>query len=294
MPFFITVKVFSASGEEVALLYHGSLSAMPSSPKLSGAVVQPGYQGQTVEFAGMLENGASTIAWEGGSNSGAHVAGGVYDIQITSTDQFGASSSYNLPVTVIAPKPDNEINIFNSAGEIVYHQAFSSLTVTVTDLALDQLAFAPAAGKLTGQLRSTQGALSGWSWDGRGNNGQLLSPGLYTIQLLSDAPGQGSKPVMRQVQILGAPDTSDAQPSAAALGLEIRVRYDASAVACCLRARLYTLAGELTAQTAGGSTPGSFSIPCRSLASGVYIVTVEYQTPAGQRKRSLLKVALLR
>jgi hypothetical protein len=292
--FKVTVKVYNAAGEEVALLYSGGVTSMPGSPTLSGGVVQPGYQGTRLGFSGVLDSGLSTLSWDGTNNSGGPVSGGVYSIHVESTDPFGGVSSYNLSVSVIQSMAGSRISIFNSAGELVYHEDFHALSATVTDLALDQSAFSPAAGKLNGTLRSGAGVSSAWSWDGKGMDGQLLSPGVYTIQLNNQVAGETSKPLIRQVQIIAAPDATDAAPLLLSTGGAWVLRYQAAAVASGLSVRLYNLAGELVGSAPAGGPSGEAVLPSASLSSGVYVVVFEYQAPSGLRKRSLIKAALLR
>jgi hypothetical protein len=293
MPFAIKVTVFSSSGEKVALLFNGGVSQMPGSPTLVGSVLQPGFAGVDLNFLGTLSSGGNNVAWLGLSDGGSVVKGGIYYFSVESVDSFGKITTYTIPINVIAPKGANEINIFNSAGELVYHESFNSLTATATDLALDALSFAPAMGKLNGQLRSAAGASSPWSWDGRGSDGRLLSSGIYTIQLSSPLPGQASKPVIYQVQLLDAPEARDASPRAVYVPGGFLIRYDASAVAGGLHARLYNMAGELAGQAGPSGTPGELGFEAGGMASGIYIVVLEYQSPTGARKRSVIKAAIL-
>src|SRR5205823_3856585 len=147
------------------------------------------------------------------------------------------------------------------AGELVFEQSFRSLTFTVSDLSLLQSSFAPsfdAAGlalsKLDGLLRDGSGSSQAWSWDGRNSNGLVVGPGVYSIVLLMDASAGGSQKVVRQVQVLAAPDEFEAAPRI--LGVQpageadlrngLALAYNPAA-AVSVRARIYNLAGELVA-----------------------------------------------
>src|SRR6185503_10141970 len=106
---------------------------------------------------------------------------------------FGSTSSYNLGVNVIEPVADNQINIFNSAGELVYQQSFNSLTSTVTDLSIGDAAFAPlfdangvSLSKVNGQIRSSDGSATAWSWDGKNMQGLVVAAGVYSVLLSSN------------------------------------------------------------------------------------------------------------
>src|SRR5207302_5434159 len=64
VPFKISVKVFNAAGEEVAILYSGGMTAMPGAPVLDSSIVQSGSQGAGqvgLKFAGTLDNGSKFL-----------------------------------------------------------------------------------------------------------------------------------------------------------------------------------------------------------------------------------------
>jgi hypothetical protein len=310
MPFHITVKVFGASGEQVAVLYVGGISEMPGSPKLLGSLVQSGYQGVDIAFAGLLKDGSSLLSWKGLNDSGGSVVGGVYYIHVESVDQFGTVSSYNLGVNVIEPVGQNTISIFNSAGELVYQESYQSLTGTVTDLTLQSQAFAPAfdspgnpLNKVEGEIRSNTGVVSPWTWDGRNSQGLLVKPGVYSIQLSSAVAGGAPAKLTRQIQVLAAPDEMDAgaillysPATASSLAAHggMLLRFNSAAVLGNARARLYNLAGELVGQADAGAASGQLRIGMDRHAAGIYIVIFEYTTPSRVKKRSLLKAAVLK
>jgi flagellar hook assembly protein FlgD len=289
----IKVKVFDSAGEQVAVLYQGGVSQMPGSPQLSGGAVQPGFHGVDVVFDGILENGLNQVPWLGTTDTGAFASSGTYYILVVATDNFGNVSSYSLPVTVMQPVGENAINIYNSAGELVYHESFHSLSVSATDLELESNAFAPQQGKLNGTLRSSSGASAGWSWDGRASDGHLVNPGIYTIQLINAQPGQSSMPALKQVQVLTAPETLSGAPRLLSAPGGFVLRYDPSAMAKAPRVRLYNLAGELVGAALAETASGELSLRLNGAASGVYIVIFEYESLSGMRQRVVLKGVML-
>jgi hypothetical protein len=60
-----------------------------------------------------------------------------------------------------------------------------------------------------------------------------------------------------------------------------------------VHARLYTLAGELAGSASAPAAGGILQMGTSSLAGGVYILSFEYSSPAGQRKRELIKAAIV-
>jgi hypothetical protein len=302
MPFQMTVRVYNAAGEQVSLLYSGHISAMPGAPGLSSGVLQPGVAGGGISlgFAGTLDNGQSTLAWNGNSDSGTPVRGGTYTIHIETSDQFGNVSSYNVEVAALQPRGVNGVRIFNSAGEMVYSEEFHSLSVTVTDIELTDSSFAPSfdaagnpVGKISGSLRDASGNVAPWSWDGRNSEGHLVSPGLYTIQLVSDAPGAAGNPSLRQVQVLRAPDGLDALPKAVVSATQLSLRFNPAAVLGGISATLYNVAGERIGTVGASAAGGEILLNISGLSSGVYVAILNYESPGHEMKRNVVKFAIV-
>jgi flagellar hook assembly protein FlgD len=275
---------------------------MPSAPKLDQALVLAGTSGTTLKFDGTLANSGKSLVWMGDSAIGSPVSGGVYTIKIDTKDVFGKTSSYSLSVNVIEAAPANEINIYNSAGELVYHQALTQAAQVMTDLDLKENSFAPAfdsngvaLSKITGQLRSGTGAVTPWSWDGRTSSGLVAQPGVYSIQLVSQLPGQGSKPVLRQIQVLGAVDLEDAAPKVLLTppGSKFLTLYFKSTGVVAGQASLYNMAGELVGQVPVDRYSGKVEFETGRLAAGVYLAEFEYVSPSGSKRRVVLKAAIL-
>jgi hypothetical protein len=290
----IVVSVFNSNGERVALLYSGGVSMLGAAPALLGSAVQPGFVGASLLFDGILQSGANQVAWLGMNDSGAPVAGGVYTFQVNATDSFGRVSSYSIPINVIQPVGDNEINIFNSAGELVYHESFRSLTVSATELQLNDNAFSPQQGKLNGTLRSSNGAQVPWSWDGRASDGHLVAPGIYTVQLVNVQAGQGGRTELKQVQVLTAPEGLDPSPKLLSLGGALILRFDPTVMRSAPQLRLYNLAGELVPGRQSLSAAGEMTVVLPQAASGVYVLVMDYESPSGTRQRRILKTALVK
>ena len=308
MPNQMKVYVYNSAGEQVLLLFDGGISVIGGAPTLDSSLISSGYSGANLNFMGQLSSGGKSLYWNGVTDNGGMVSGGIYYFKVEQVDPFGAVTSYTIPIQVIEPKGENKISIFNSAGELVYEESFRSLTFTVSDLALLSTSFAPsfdatglALSKLDGYLRDGNGGSYAWNWDGRNSNGTVVSPGVYSIVLLMDAPAGGQQKVIKQVQVLAALDSNDASPAIYGVhpitdaslkgGLVLTYR---SAATSSVRARIYNLAGELIAEAADGSPSGSLILRPGSMSSGIYIIEFEYRTPSGSNTRSNIKAAILR
>ncbi|MES2202353.1 MAG: hypothetical protein V4498_08890, partial [candidate division FCPU426 bacterium] len=304
MPYYLKVAVYNSAGEQVALLYTGGITIMPGAPRLNGNVVLAGVSGVSLSFDGTLASGASALAWLGLTNAGAPAKGGVYYINTTVLDSFGEQHVYSAQVSLIETLRKTEINIFNSAGERVYHQVFSNGDQGI-GLTLDTDSFSPLDKTLDGEIRRESGSVTAWSWDGRNDQGRLVTAGSYTIQLVADQAEGGPTKVLRQVEVVAEQDTDD--PHALVLDSPlrevdlrqyggVRVRYwDYAVEAGSAKGRLYDLSGRLVSQAlADPSQPGTMLLPLRQAAGGLYFVAFEYRTPSGTAKRAMLKVAIIR
>ncbi|MES2202350.1 MAG: hypothetical protein V4498_08875 [candidate division FCPU426 bacterium] len=304
MPYYLKVAVYNSAGEQVAVLYVGGITVMPGAPKLNASVILAGVNGANLSFDGTLANGQTFVTWTGMTGAGDIVKGGIYTIKTTVLDSFGDEQTYTTQVSVIEALSKTQINIFNSAGELVFHRNFSTGDQGIS-LSLDTDSFSPLSKSLTGEIRRESGGVTTWSWDGRNDKGQLVSAGIYTVQLLADRAEGGETKVLRQVQVLAEQDTDD--PHALVLDsplreadLEryggVRIRYwDYAVDAGSVKARLYDLSGHLVSQALGGPIEsGEMLLPLRQAAGGLYFVAFEYRTPSGTAKRAMLKVAIVR
>ncbi|MES2202464.1 MAG: hypothetical protein V4498_09445, partial [candidate division FCPU426 bacterium] len=305
MPYQLKVAVYNSAGELVALLYSGGISQMPGAPQLSSGTVLAGVSGAALAFGGVLATGSSQVTWQGLTNAGDPARGGIYTLKTTVMDSFGNETSYANLVSVLEPLNKNEINVYNSAGERVYHAGLAlSLGEPGISLELDTLSFAPLNKPLKGEIRGENGSVAPWSWDGRNEKGRLVTAGIYTVQLVADRAEGGQTKILRQVAVIAEQDGEDA--GALALGSPVTeaslrkygglpLHYLASAVASgSARASLYDLSGRLTAKAEDPANSGLLILPSPQVAAGLYVAVFEYDSHAGSHKRKLIKIAVLR
>jgi hypothetical protein len=301
----VKVAVYNSAGELVALLYDGKITQMPGEPALVGSVVVLGQQGVKLVFLGTLESGGNSVSWMGQVNGTSPAKGGVYYLHTTVLDSFGDETAYTKAVTLLEPKGKNTVSIFNSAGELVYHKDLSGLSEPMISLTLQKDSFVPTQGNLKGELRGTQGATSLFTWDGKNDKGQLVSSGVYTIQLLADTPEGAETKILRQVAVIANNDDQDAgaivlnspiteQTFQQTGGIE--VRYHAVAVQPgSAKAGFYDLSGRLIAQANDPSNNGRLILPApATLAAGIYLIRFDYLTSNATPKHTAIKVAVIR
>jgi hypothetical protein len=298
------VVVYNSAGEAVVLLFDGSAQNLPQQIKYSGTSFVAGSGSLVMDYGTLLSSGVSALAWSGVSQSGQSVESGVYTIKTEMVDSFGKVSEYAQQIQVLAPPSEAVITIYNSAGELVYYEALSNTGGSVTGLDLDQpvlvLESAASPGlKLNGTLHSNAGAKP-WSWDGKNQQGAQVSPGVYEIHL---SAGQGSVVMAKSVQVMAPAggELAALKPVAAPnpvsgawlnAGMPLSVRFLPSSGT--LSGRLFNLAGELVASSAAPGSSGEMKFYPGPMASGVYIVALDYLNGFGARSRLNLKLVILR
>src|SRR5260221_338142 len=100
---------------------------MPTKIKLSASSFVSGSGSLSIDYATLLSNGGSSITWTGLSQNGQAVAGGVYVIKTEFVDSFGKVTEFEQQAQVLAAPSAGGISIYNSAGELVYHEALGVL-----------------------------------------------------------------------------------------------------------------------------------------------------------------------
>lgn len=196
-----------------------------------------------------------------------------------------------------APPPPS-LDIYNSAGERVLHQVLRGALAGSNGLRLDSASSSVGdGGKVTVHLIQAGGELP-WTWDGRNDQGAIVSSGSYMMKLLSPGPDGSVSVQTKDFILLRAPENGlvgailpEQNPLRGGGPLRLRFTPDASLE---LRVRAYSLAGELLAHAQANGGGGSLSLQSGTWASGIYLVEVEAYRDRALLRRSVLKVGVLR
>ena len=249
-------------------------------------------------------------AWNGTTTGGSEVTNGKYYIKVDNIDPSGVVNTQTQAVLVARHLATVTVNIYNGAGEVVKHltETMADALPMNTGFSLSTSTFAP--GYQGGSNSNLQIGLSGGitvTWDGRGDNGEFLTNGQYSVEVTTVDGQGGNATVTKQVTIYHSglelpngyvsvfPNPYSAKTNANSL-VTIKVGGNYS-----LKASIYTVAGELvdqvaslpgnnfttwdpTAQTASGSY---------SVASGVYIAVVVISDPQGATQRTTHKIVVI-
>ena len=286
--------MYNAAGELVRSLFTGSLQAQPSSLSLDHGLLLAGLDSVSLNLGDALYAGEGSLAWDGRGQGGAVVEGGVYYLKAEFIDSFGATNAVIREVQVLPSQSVGSLEVYNSAGELVYREQLPPAQALATDLRL-------GAGSEDGSVNvilKNGASESPWAWNGRNQQGALVASGNYTFKLVSTST-QGSRSVVSKDILLLRPPQS-ALPGGAVLpqsnpvrgGEPLALRWEV-APGYGVRARVYNAAGELVASAGAQGQDGSLGLG-QGLASGIYLVGVDFLRGSALERRVRVKMAVLR
>ncbi|HTB23273.1 MAG TPA: hypothetical protein VK914_11290 [bacterium] len=302
VPVSLKVLVYSSSGELVDVLFEGGAMNIPSSVAVGTNPVLAGVQSVIVTLNTELSNGAGTLAWEGENSNGQLVSSGGYYIQLSYENNFGQTTTFNEPVQVIDPQTTgNSLNIFNSAGEIVWTAPVPtagsgngtlSLSSDVVLMALDS-----KTGQLITPLNITVGTNPPVAWDGLNLEGQPVAAGDYTVQFTDVQPLGEPLVVNKTVKVVSSsvghasaavtvfPDPWNGTGPLEAAYTPAVGDYGAGAI--------YTLSGQKVAEASDPGDSGTLVFSPGRLSPGIYLLEFRQMNAASTIVRSITKFAVV-
>jgi flagellar hook assembly protein FlgD len=304
VPFSMDITIYNSAGEVVRRLYQGGVSLLPDGVMLDSEVL--GDQEIHLLFPGKLaSDGSSSLAWDGTNDNGQYLENGTYTIKIEARDQFGHVTAQVKQVSLVSPRGENEVALYNSSGEIVLRYNIAALMRDAQNIALrgsnnsrmpdlmdmslpEGDSFAQAYDPQTGQALSAllvtftdeNGDKYSWKWDGRNQVGQRVQSGTYILALLQTRGNSQVTVVTRQVVVISTA-TAPASASSAILVPNPVVGADKEAwtevvYKPALNAQawvvVYNLAGEKVGQGGDPLKTGKVRINLDRLSGGVYLV----------------------
>jgi len=293
------VGLYDASGNSTNVIVPGSL---PN--ELSIAV--PGIQ--TPESQN--KNQTVSFLWDGTNDAGQDVENGVYYIKETTTDTFGHTEVITKPVTAINSSQYAEINIYNSAGEIVDtiigpYDGSSALSLNLINSSgnSNNSTYPVGQGVLTMMINYT--ASNSLPWYGTDSQNNYVSSGVYEVQLVVKT-NQGLKVVSSKTVTLlalgpqgGLMDGLKAYPNpyAGTSPAQITIAWT-SGTSGAVRIKIYNIAGELVRILTGDLNTGYINWDLRATggqkaSNGTYICVVEGTDSNQDQKTKIIKVSVI-
>lgn len=307
--FTVRVNIYNSAGEVVR-----SIAIEASTQPINNISLSQSNQITTLQGPGssinIIFDGYVIGTWDGNNNQGVPVSNGSYTVQVDNVGQTGVVTSVSQKVTVNRSLSNIAANVYNAAGELVrtlYYLVDDPLGSNMTNVTLSSnvlqpsLSLAnnsPGAPNLATILIQTSGTPVTLTWDGTNNDGSVVTPGEYTIQIhWNDGSGQTTD-ISRTILVVASATITGrvvAEPNELNQGNSWTTRIDISQVAAnaaSFKLRVYAISGELVySQQVNGTY---FNWNASGLASGLYIASVEVDNPAGGLvARQFVKILML-
>jgi len=264
-------------------------------------------------------NGIPLGVWDGTGSNGGKVTNGTYMIKINSTDPYGVTTNSTHTVTVQIVKSTLTIAIYNEAGEEVMRFSSQDLANLLSGSLLPAdynvgtaktgpNLITPSYTNPTGSgnyMTITLGSGRSFTWNGTGDNGQILPSGNYYLVITSQvAGGKGTKEEIVKDFTIQAENRNGVngvtfQPNP--------VNTNNTTVGTFVintgitqvdntQVKLYTMAGEYmtTLPSQGNPTQVPWDFTRVPVASGTYIAVAELYSNGAMVGRQITRVVVLR
>jgi hypothetical protein len=291
--FYLSVRIFNASGEEVRLLGQNiPVSARPQSL----SAVRDAFVPQLSGTAQVLVNGpGALLGWDGRSDSGQVVGSGSYSMLVGVHDAFGNVENWNVALTVLNLPAGATVEVFNSAGELVWSEQHSLSGGSTLSMPRHEL----VAG--TGiKIDYGYSASDSTTWMGVNSRGEAVRPGSYLVKVTQQDENGALHVYTQSVVVLqdNAPAFSGlaAWPNPAGhADSVVTVQVDGAAYGSRAEGEVFNLAGERVAGLGGDLASGNLRWELSpKLASGVYLIRVRVTDPSGKVQSGYVKASLAR
>jgi hypothetical protein len=152
----------------------------------------------------------------------------------------------------------------------------------------------------------TLGSGASFTWNGAGDNGQMLGTGNYFVELTATQPNSGTQEMTWTITILKSGNDSVAgavlAPNPVRLNQTQTAQFlinVAAGVVDNVHIDFYTLAGELmknplVAPVSMGANTVNWNVGSVNIASGVYIAVIQFKSGNQLISRQILRVAIIR
>jgi len=284
----VKVGVYNAAGELVKEIFVQELSQQITNFTLLAAPTITTLNGKVyVEV-----NGQEIATWDGTNNTGDPVSNGDYYVQVTNTDSYGTVSNVSEIVKVNRSLAKIEVDIYNEAGEVVRHlyaYVDDPGNMPMGNVALSTQVIQPTVqGAANGTNQVVLNFPNGLTltWDGKGDNGQIVTNGQYELAIHWTDGNGGEEVITKDISVeRGNHPVTDGNVFVAPNIIKGQMSVSAqvnSATPYTLTAALYDTAGERVKPSRTGMM-GSNNVPLdlTGLASGLYFVVVDLTDNAG-------------
>lgn len=286
----VKIGVYNESGELVKQIYVKELSQQITSISLLQTPTITSLNGVVyVTF-----DGVQLATWDGTNQAGDPVSNGVYYVKVDNIDANNVVTSVSETVTVSRSIAKVQVNVYNEAGEVIKHlfvYASDPGNMNLGNTLFSSNVIQPTLGTPTpngtSSLTITLPNGTTINWDGTNDNGQLVTDGVYTVEIHWLDGNGGEQVTTHNVSV----ERGNGRGSAVAVAAPNILTGNSSgttvyvnpALDLTLTAAVYDVAGELVKKpVTGPAGSGTAPVDVSGLASGLYFVVVDLVNPNGQ------------
>ncbi len=315
-PYLLTITIYNEAGEIVRVIASEAVSAPVTSVEYyAGGEANPVViSGDSkleirlprVETRSTFGTGSTTYYWDAINAQSQEVGTGVYYIKIETLDQYGHTTTLIKDITVVRVDQYVELNIYNSAGEIIrsirQKKDVSGGTVSLSSLG-DRLIFTKEGGSVIIKYGNNIGDYI--LWDGKNQEGEIIGSGIYEVQvILKDAKdgavSEASKTVtvLREGKVYIEELKAVPNPYVKGSGGIIRFEWVLTGIETGeVRIRIYNVAGELVRQLIGELGTGMIEWDLKTenkhyASRGIYIAVMDAKNSEGYKDSKKIKFAI--
>jgi hypothetical protein len=242
--------------------------------------------------------------WDGRNDQGQLVDSGFYFAEMTvKGPNFGQSTTFSRTVSVTRSNFQASVDIYNSAGELVWHVQVPQQSALTAKL-LSSNSFAPEPGSVL-TINFSTGAGGSVTWDGTNLQGIKVQSGTYLVKVTGRDDYGKVKVVVDSVQVLDLPGQGLAKAVAVPNPLpasQSRVTVwlaglDVAANPGRAKADVYNLKGEavkFNLSNDGHPATLVWDVPQGEMASGIYLMRINLVGNDGTPSSKTLKLVLIR
>jgi hypothetical protein len=315
-PYLLTIMIYNEAGEVVRVISSEPVSAPITSVEYyAKGVTNPSVISDDsvleirlprVETPSTFGTGATTYYWDAINAQSQEVGTGVYYIKIETLDPYGHMTTIVKDITVVRIDESVELNIYNSAGELVRQikQEKNVLTDTVSLEKLgDRLVFTKEGKGIDIKYGNNIGDYI--TWDGKNQEGGIVSSGIYEVQVIlrnakDGVVSEASKTVtvLREGKVYIKELVAKPNPYVKGSGGQIRFEWKLEGIEVGrVTIRIYNVAGELVRKLEGqlgdGHIAWDLKTQNKSYASrGIYIAVMEAKNKEGYKDSKIIKFAI--
>lgn len=311
----LTISAYNEAGELVKVIATSPVSAEFTSAYMlvSGTVVDlydpsdgtlqfslPGIHGP-----GQESGTGMTFTWNGTTNANQMVAPGNYYIKVSTTDTYGHVETKIEDLQILYIQEYVQVNIYNSAGELVRRLQAPYNGASVVSLGVDDVL---QVGKDMSNIIIGYSPGNSIQWDGKNSQGEIVSSGTYEMQVVIQT-NQGTRIMAtKTVVVLDASITdiiSDVKlkPNPVVVtdsaSKKVIFQWAASGDGTAV-IHIFNKSGELVrilnSTIAGGVAGISWDLTTSSgndVSSGIYVCVIRALQDSGGTQTKIIKMAVI-